>query len=98
MVKDVADLPRRLNEAFYIAQEGRPGPVLVDLPKDVSAAVLKKDVSSEVNIPGLTIKSRELAKAAEWKESIKRVANLISQAKKPVIYAGNGSIKSAESV
>lgn len=44
MVKDVADLPRRINEAFRIATSGRPGPVLVDLPKDVTAAVLRKPI------------------------------------------------------
>lgn len=44
MVKDVADLPRRINEAFRIATSGRPGPVLVDLPKDVTASVLRKPI------------------------------------------------------
>ena len=39
MVKDVAELPKRINEAFEIATSGRPGPVLVDLPKDVQAAM-----------------------------------------------------------
>jgi acetolactate synthase I/II/III large subunit len=44
MVRDVSELPRRINEAFQIATSGRPGPVLVDLPKDVTAAVLKKAI------------------------------------------------------
>lgn len=44
MVKDVADLPRRINEAFRIATSGRPGPVLVDLPKDVTASILRKPI------------------------------------------------------
>jgi len=44
MVKDIAELPRRINEAFRIATSGRPGPVLVDLPKDVTAAVLRQPI------------------------------------------------------
>jgi acetolactate synthase-1/2/3 large subunit len=44
MVKDISELPRRINEAFEIANSGRPGPVLVDLPKDVTAAVLQNAI------------------------------------------------------
>ena len=44
MVKDIAELPRRINEAFKIATSGRPGPVLVDLPKDVTASILRSPV------------------------------------------------------
>ncbi|KAG0050407.1 Acetolactate synthase, mitochondrial [Gryganskiella cystojenkinii] len=51
MVKDIADLPRRINEAFEIATSGRPGPVLVDLPKDVTAAILTKAIPAAPSIP-----------------------------------------------
>ncbi|KAF9123741.1 Acetolactate synthase, mitochondrial [Mortierella sp. 14UC] len=51
MVKDVADLPRRINEAFEIATSGRPGPVLVDLPKDVTAAIVNKPIPAAPSIP-----------------------------------------------
>ncbi|KAF9583562.1 Acetolactate synthase, mitochondrial, partial [Lunasporangiospora selenospora] len=51
MIKDVADMPRRINEAFEIANSGRPGPVLVDLPKDVTAAINQKPIPSAPAIP-----------------------------------------------
>jgi acetolactate synthase-1/2/3 large subunit len=44
MVKNIAELPRRINEAFEIATSGRPGPVLVDLPKDVTAGILQRPI------------------------------------------------------
>ena len=54
MVKDISELPRRINEAFEIATSGRPGPVLVDLPKDVTAGMLTKPIRGGVkaSIPG----------------------------------------------
>jgi acetolactate synthase I/II/III large subunit len=55
MVKDVAELPRRINEAFRIATSGRPGPVLLDLPKDVSADILRKPLPSKETTPGYTL-------------------------------------------
>src|SRR5882762_8983679 len=52
MVKDIAELPRRINEAFKIATSGRPGPVLVDLPKDVTAATLRTALPFKATTPG----------------------------------------------
>ncbi|KAI3655018.1 hypothetical protein MP228_000398 [Amoeboaphelidium protococcarum] len=98
MCKDVADLPRLLNEAFYIAQDGRPGPVLVDLPKDVGANVLRKEACDEISVPGVHIKHREDDKRQQWLQDIEYVAYLINKAKRPVIYAGNGAISSPDSV
>lgn len=53
MVKNVAELPRRINEAFEIATSGRPGPVLVDLPKDVTAGILRRAIPTETALPSL---------------------------------------------
>lgn len=95
MVKSVAEMPRRINEAFEIATSGRPGPVLVDLPKDVTAGVLRRAIPTETSLPGLpSAASRAMAQLTQKQanDSISRVAKLINIAKKPVIYAGNGVI------
>ena len=88
LVKDVNNLAKIIDEAFYIATTGRPGPVLVDIPKDVQQHKTSKISSKGVNIPGykpnLTGNLKQIKKAAE----------LINKAKKPVIYAGGGIITS----
>ena len=84
LVKDVRDLPRRINEAFHIATTGRPGPVLVDMPKDMTAAKLAHAVRIEPNLPGYSV--RELAASSE----IARAAEMINQAQRPVFYVGQG--------
>jgi acetolactate synthase-1/2/3 large subunit len=97
MVKSVAELPRRINEAFEIATSGRPGPVLVDLPKDVTAGILRKAIPTETAIPSLPSAASRAAMEHNHKQlqaSIKRVADLVNIAKQPVIYAGQGIIQS----
>ncbi|HPN29947.1 MAG TPA: biosynthetic-type acetolactate synthase large subunit [bacterium] len=91
LVKDVQDLPRILKEAFHIARTGRPGPVLVDLPKDVSVATLDYDPQQfeEIKIKGYkpTYKGHF--------GQINRAVELINKSKKPIIYAGGGVILSS---
>jgi len=97
MVRNVEELPRRINEAFDIATSGRPGPVLVDLPKDVTASVLRKAILTEPALPSLPSAASQVAIEATRKQlqqSIKRVGDLINIAKKPVIYAGQGVVLS----
>lgn len=97
MVKSVAEMPRRINEAFEIATSGRPGPVLVDLPKDVTAGILRKAIPTDVALPALpSAASRAALEIGDrmLQASIKRVADLVNMAKKPVIYAGQGIILS----
>ena len=89
LVKDVKDLPIIIREAFYIANTGRKGPVLVDLPKDVLGARLKKfDYPDEVKITGYKptyeCHIRQIQKAL----------NVILSAKKPLIYIGGGILLS----
>ncbi|CCK70497.1 acetolactate synthase catalytic subunit KNAG_0E02360 [Huiozyma naganishii CBS 8797] len=98
MVKNVAELPKRINEAFEIAMSGRPGPVLVDLPKDVTAAVLREAIPTESTLPslnggattGATVFDEFLAPA------INKAADLINLAKKPVLYVGNGILNNED--
>jgi len=89
LVKDVRDLARIIREAFFLARSGRPGPVLVDLPKDVIAA--KTDFKYPKNI---TLKGYKPTTEAHMGQ-IKRAYAAISKAKRPVIYAGGGVILSS---
>lgn len=95
MVKSVAELPQRINEAFEIATSGRPGPVLVDLPKDITAGILRRAIPTKSAIPNIPSAASRAAIELSKKQldaSISRVAHLINIAKKPVIYAGQGVI------
>lgn len=98
MVKDIAELPRRINEAFKIATSGRPGPVLVDLPKDVTAAILRTPLPFKATTPGtnLGLPENPLQPSGNSVDHalIKQAADLINQAKKPIIYAGHGVLSS----
>ena len=101
MVKNVAELPRRIKEAFEIATSGRPGPVLVDLPKDVTAGILRKAIPMASTLPAspgpspATLAARELSQT-QLKETMTRVARLVNMAKKPVLYVGQGLIARPE--
>jgi acetolactate synthase-1/2/3 large subunit len=99
MVKNIAELPRRINEAFEIAQSGRPGPVLVDLPKDVTGGMLMKPIPVTGEIPthpsAATLVARDMSRK-QLEATIKRAADLINMAKKPVIYAGQGMMGSPD--
>lgn len=93
MVKNIAELPRRINEAFEIAMSGRPGPVLVDLPKDVTGATLNRPIPVSSTLPthpsAATLAARDLSRR-QLEGTLQRTAHLINIAKKPVIYAGQG--------
>ncbi len=93
MVKNVAEMPKRINEAFEIATSGRPGPVLVDLPKDVTAGILRRSIPTHSTLPAhpsaATLAAKDTSKR-QLEGTLNRVAKLINNAKKPVIYAGQG--------
>jgi acetolactate synthase-1/2/3 large subunit len=91
IVKDPLELPMVLKKAFYIATTGRPGPVLVDLPKDILTAEIDFEYPEKVKILGYnpTVKGNV--------RQIKRVMETIRQAKRPLIYAGGGVIASEAS-
>lgn len=91
LVKTIEELPRVLKEAFYIARSGRPGPVHIDVPKDISAAVCEFDYPYEISIK--TYKPTYKGNAKQ----IKKIAELISEAKKPLLYLGGGVISSGAS-
>ena len=86
IVKDVNDLANIVRRAFYIAQEGRPGPVLIDIPKDITAQKAEYTPAPRREIPRLTEYITE--KALEY------AVELIENSSKPLIYAGGGVISS----
>ncbi|MGE5310120.1 MAG: biosynthetic-type acetolactate synthase large subunit [Nitrospirota bacterium] len=88
LVKDVADLARIIREAFYLASSGRPGPVLVDLPKDVISS------KTEFKYPRKVVLRGYKPTYEAHMGQIKRAYDEIASAKRPVIYAGGGVIHS----
>jgi acetolactate synthase-1/2/3 large subunit len=88
LVKDVKDLAMTIREAFHIASTGRPGPVLIDLPKDVTAGTTEFKWPGEVKIRSYN----PTYHGNKW--MIKQAAQMIAKAKKPVIMAGGGVILS----
>jgi acetolactate synthase-1/2/3 large subunit len=87
LVTDINDLPRVIKEAFYIATTGRPGPVLIDMPKDVQIQQCVPAWDLPLALPGYNLKLR-----VARPEQIKQVAAAIKLAKRPLIYAGGGII------
>ena len=88
LVTDANDIARVMREAFHIATTGRPGPVLVDLPKNIQLAQIVPDYDAPMNLPGYRPEARKPAHP----EQIAQVAAAIKRAKRPVIYAGGGVI------
>ncbi len=86
IVKDVKDLARTIREAFYIASTGRPGPVVVDIPVDISVAKCPPDTSKEMRLPGYHIKTGGHIR------QISAAAKAINKSQKPVLYVGGGVI------
>ena len=87
LVTDIADLARVIREAFHIATTGRPGPVLIDLPKDVQQAQIVPDYDAPMNLPGYRVEERRARP-----EQIAQVAAAIKRSKRPVIYSGGGVV------
>ncbi|MHC1572329.1 MAG: acetolactate synthase large subunit [Methanosarcinales archaeon] len=86
LVKDVEDVPRIIKEAFYIASTGRPGPVLIDIPKDVTTDTLEFRYPQKINLRGyMPPKGVDV-------EQLREAAQLILRSERPVIYAGGGVI------
>ncbi|MDR1759942.1 MAG: biosynthetic-type acetolactate synthase large subunit [Fibrobacter sp.] len=86
LVKNTNDLTRVMKEAFHIAQTGRPGPVLIDLPKDILAGPCTAPFIDKMDLPGYTIPTY----ADE--EAVKQAAEYIKKSKKPLLLAGHGAM------
>ncbi|CAB4879795.1 MAG: biosynthetic-type acetolactate synthase large subunit [Actinobacteria bacterium] len=91
MIQDPQDLPRAVHEAFHIASTGRPGPVLVDIPVDLSKADIEYIPGGEINLPGYqpTTEGNQ--------RQIRLAAKALAHAKRPIIYAGGGVVNAEAS-
>ncbi len=90
LVKSMEDLPRILHEAFYVAQAGRPGPVVIDLPKDILQG-------KGAYLPREAVKHRSYKpQTRPEKTALKQAVELLAQAKRPIVYSGGGVINSGD--
>ncbi len=92
LVEDALELGRVVREAFHIASTGRPGPVLIDLPSDVTGAEVEGEVDSRMRLPGYKPIGGE-----GHSRQIEKVAQAINQSERPVLYVGGGIIISGAS-
>jgi acetolactate synthase-1/2/3 large subunit len=86
LLKDAADIPRAAREAFHIATTGRPGPVLIDLPKDVTQAPCDAPFVDEIELPGYTVPTHGDPAA------IRQAAEILTSSRRPVLYVGHGAV------
>ena len=93
LVTRVEDIPRVMREAFHIASTGRPGPVLVDVPKNIQLAKVTPNWNAEMDLPGYRFGKPDKARP----EQIRQIAAAIKIARRPIIYAGGGVIASEAS-
>jgi acetolactate synthase-1/2/3 large subunit len=91
MIQHPQELPRAIHEAFYIARSGRPGPVLVDIPNDLSRAEIDYEPVTDVRLPGYQPKIEGNQK------QIRQAAKALAAAQRPVIYAGGGVVNAEAS-
>jgi acetolactate synthase-1/2/3 large subunit len=89
LVLNKEDLPRVVKEAFHIATTGRPGPVVIDIPKDVQQAIFTPTFPCKVDLPGYKTSD---TKPTATDEELINVLDLIGKAKRPVLYIGGGII------
>jgi len=86
LVKDAETLPQVVREAFHLAQTGRPGPVLIDVPKDVAQGPCAAPFTDELDLPGYSVPTRGDA------DAIAEAARLLSEARRPLLYVGHGAV------
>src|SRR5690349_15695298 len=92
LVKDIRELPRVINEAFAIATSGRPGPVLIDLPKDITSGICSEE-PDDAPRPHI-LKRRGFGAHGGNAKQVQDAAEAINASEKPVLYVGGGAISS----
>jgi len=86
MIQHPTEIPRAIHEAFHVARTGRPGPVLVDIPQDLSRGEIEYEPAGEISLPGYqpTVEGNQ--------KQIRQAAKALAAARRPVIYAGGGVV------
>nr|QCQ77635.1 acetolactate synthase [Glebionis coronaria] len=92
LVLDVDDIPRVVREAFFLARSGRPGPVLIDVPKDIQQQLVVPKWDEPMRLPGYLSRMPKTPN----EDHLHQIVRLVSEAKKPVLYAGGGCLDSSE--
>ncbi|XP_059639163.1 acetolactate synthase 3, chloroplastic-like [Cornus florida] len=92
LVLDVEDIPKIVREAFFLASSGRPGPVLIDIPKDIQQQLVVPNWDQPIKLPGYMSR---LPKPPNV-DQLKQIVRLISESKRPVLYVGGGCVNSSE--
>ena len=86
LVRDANDIPRVVRESFHLANTGRPGPVLIDMPKDVSEAPCEAPLDPPIDLPGYSVPGRADPLDVE------AAAELLSRSRRPLLYVGQGAV------
>jgi acetolactate synthase-1/2/3 large subunit len=86
MIQSPQEIPRAIHEAFHVARSGRPGPVLVDMPQDLSRAEIEYEPVTDVRLPGYQ------PRVEGNQKQIRQAAKALASAQRPVIYAGGGVV------
>jgi acetolactate synthase I/II/III large subunit len=86
LIKDAADVPRIVREAFHLARTGRPGPVLIDVPKNVSSALIEPDFGEEFHLPGYAVPDQVDS------DDVETAARMIEKARRPIFIVGHGAV------
>ena len=86
LIKEAQDIPRIVREAFHLAVTGRPGPVLIDLPKDISSAMIDPTVNEDYHLPGYVVPAEGDV------EAIETAAEMLNRASRPLLLVGHGSV------
>ncbi|TVR01820.1 MAG: biosynthetic-type acetolactate synthase large subunit [Spirochaetaceae bacterium] len=86
LIKNAQDVPRIMREAFHLSQTGRPGPVLIDVPKDIASAMIEPDYDGELHLPGYKVPTD--GDPAD----IEQAAQMLSTARRPLLLVGHGAV------
>ncbi|XP_022734870.1 acetolactate synthase 3, chloroplastic-like [Durio zibethinus] len=92
LVLDVDEIPRIVSEAFFLATSGRPGPVLIDVPKDIQQQLAVPKWNQPIRLPGYMSRFPKAPEEAH----LEQIVRFVSESKKPVLYVGGGCLNSSE--